>query len=308
MRIALSAVLLICALPISARASGIEHAITFLQREVASWKPENGCFSCHNNGDGARVLYLAERQGHSVSRDSLAETTAWLKKPQLWHENKGDPGVSDKRLALIQFAAALQANRTRTKTELELMAGMLEKEQDPAGFWKIEGEPKTSSPAAYGTELATCMALLCLEKARGRDAETVRRAREWLLKQPVHSVVTASSCRLALRNEQGEGARRKRKECLDYLLSAQGRAGGWGPFPENSPQAFDTALALLALADEEGAEAASARRKGRDFLLGEQELDGGWPATTRPPRGESYAQRISTSAWALMALLKPETN
>ena len=50
----------------------------------------------------------------------------------------------------------------------------------------------------------------------------------------------------------------------------------------------------------------AAIERGRASLLrtgrpGRQQAE-----TTRPPNGDSYAQRISTTAWALMALL--ETN
>jgi hypothetical protein len=44
--------------------------------------------------------------------------------------------------------------------------------------------------------------------------------------------------------------------------------------------------------------------RGRSFLAAQQDPDGGWPATTRPPRGESYAQRLSTTGWATLALLR----
>lgn len=40
--------------------SGVESkAIGVLQREVPKWSRENGCFSCHNNGDAARALFAA---------------------------------------------------------------------------------------------------------------------------------------------------------------------------------------------------------------------------------------------------------
>src|SRR6185436_3093434 len=79
-------------------------AIRFLEREVPAWSKENGCFSCHNNGDGARALYAATRSGYRISRDALAGTTAWIVQPNRWEHNKGDPGFSDQRLANIQFA------------------------------------------------------------------------------------------------------------------------------------------------------------------------------------------------------------
>ena len=61
------------------------------------------------------------------------------------------------------------------------------------------------------------------------------------------------------------------------------------------------AAPLLADVDRDGVR--EMRRRGRDFLVASQEEDGGWPGTTRPAGGDSYAQRVSTSAWAAMALL-----
>jgi squalene cyclase len=45
-------------------------------------------------------------------------------------------------------------------------------------------------------------------------------------------------------------------------------------------------------------------RRGRDWLAARQNADGSWPETVRPPGAESYAQRISTTGWALLALLR----
>ncbi len=83
------------------------RAIAYLADEVSLWSRENHCFSCHNNGDGARVLYTARRLSYAVPEESLAETTQWLARPLEWDNNRGEPGFSDKRLARIQFAASL---------------------------------------------------------------------------------------------------------------------------------------------------------------------------------------------------------
>src|SRR5262245_111584 len=82
-------------------------AVEYLAREVPSWSRDNGCFSCHNNGDGARALYVAKRMSLSVPDASVADTTRWLMNPDGWDNNKGDAGFSDKRLARIEFANAL---------------------------------------------------------------------------------------------------------------------------------------------------------------------------------------------------------
>jgi hypothetical protein len=121
-------------------------------------------------------------------------------------------------------------------------------------------------------------------------------AERWLKTVRVSSVPSATALLL---NEP------TRRESLSFLLAAQTKSGGWGPYKSAPAEAFDTALALLALAEarkQEGVEAAIAR--GQSYLIAQQESDGGWPATTRPSGGESYAQRISTTGWVVLALVK----
>jgi hypothetical protein len=94
------------------------------------------------------------------------------------------------------------------------------------------------------------------------------------------------------------------QESLAFLRRAQTSDGGWGPYADSPPEAFDTALALLALAEfrkETGVP--EMIQRGREFLRATQLPDGSWPATTRPSGGQSYAQQMSTTAWATLALL-----
>ena len=60
------------------------------------------------------------------------------------------------------------------------------------------------------------------------------------------------------------------------------------------------ALVLLAL---QRANEHQAVERGRAFLISIQLPTGGWQETTRPAGARSYAQHISTSAWATLALL-----
>ncbi len=52
---------------------------------------------------------------------------------------------------------------------------------------------------------------------------------------------------------------------------------------------------------------ADAIAKGRAYLMREQLADGSWNETTRPAGQTSYAQRISTTGWALLALIETST-
>jgi hypothetical protein len=109
----------------------------------------------------------------------------------------------------------------------------------------------------------------------------------------------------------------QRRRALEVLHHGQGPDGGWGPYVTSQSEPFDTALAVLALVDVRTMKAppsspytssglAEAIGRARQYLIDTQNADGSWPETTRPPNGESYAQRISTTAWSLLALLQSD--
>ena len=285
------------------------RAVSFLRREVPAWSRENRCFSCHNSGDGARALYAASRKGHRIPARDLKETTAWLARPDRWEKNKGDPGFSDQRLANIQFAASLLAatetSHVRGRGKVREAARKVAADQTADGSWPVDAGNAVGSPATYGTTLATFMAWRVLRSADAPGtAEAVRKAGKWLRQVPTTTVLAAATSILALKYDATEPARVRQHECLDLLRRAQTQDGGWGPYADSPPEAFDTAVVLLALAEMSETSAVEEMiRGGRAFLLTQQQPDGGWPASTRPSGGQSYAQRMSTTGWATLALL-----
>ena len=285
------------------------RAVQFLKREVPAWSRKNGCFSCHNNGDGARALYAAIREGYRVPARILADTTAWVAQPDRWEHNKGDPGFSDLRLANIQFAAsllaALETGRATDRQPLQQAARKVCADQGADGAWQIEPRNGVGSPATYGTTLATYMALKTLKQADAagtRDA--IRKAEDWLRQSRPNNVLSAATLLLASAGEVEKSADPKRQECLTVIRSGQARDGGWGPYADSPAEPFDTAVVLLSLTDLRFVPGVDELiRRGRTFLADRQKPDGSWPATTRPPGGNSYAQRVSTTAWATLSLL-----
>ena len=285
------------------------RAIAYLANEVPLWSRENHCFSCHNNGDGARVLYTAQRLSYDVPGPSLTETTQWLARPLEWDDNRGEPGFSDKRLARIQFAASLveafEAGLIEDRKILVQAAESLLPYQREDGSWQVDAEAVVGSPVTYGTALATYMARKTLEKADpSRFVTAIARADDWLLETLVKSTLDAAAVLMALEDRSHQKAEAKVRECLELILGGQASDGGWGPYRLSPSEPFDTAvvvLALLSVRDRPQVEELIAQ--GRNFLLQTQLPAGGWPETTRPPGAQSYAQHISTSSWATLALL-----
>ena len=114
-------------------------------------------------------------------------------------------------------------------------------------------------------------------------------------------MLDAASILFGLGDASDATAQAQRQRAASLMREGQAADGGWGPFVTSQPEVFDTALVVLALSSAR--EMPEAVRRGRAYLLERQQDDGSWVETTRPSGGESYAQRISTTAWALLALL-----
>jgi len=300
-----------------------KRALAFLAREVPAWSVEHKCFSCHNNGDGARALYTARRFGRKVDDKALAVTTDWLNRPQDWKNNHGDPAFSDKTLATLQFAVALAAADDAVDVRFEslhaaakIVAGL----QQPDGSWKIEGPDAIGSSVTWGRALTTALSWHVLRRAdtRHRAIRLIRRedpgarlfeqelsrADQWLRTVKVESVLDAGAVLIGLGHYEDKPATAQRAKCLDIIRKGESATGGWGPYVTSSPEPFDTAVVLLGLdASPTTEETKKWIERGRASLISTQLPEGNWPETTRPPGAGSYSQRISTTAWATQALL-----
>jgi hypothetical protein len=288
-------------------------AIAFLSREVPRWSEENRCYSCHNNGDAARALYTAMRHKRVTPPEAVADTTAWLSQPNRWDHNGGQGPFSDKVLARLQFAAALvdaaRCGRAANGQALTRAAELIVENRRPDGSWQVEPAGTVGSPATWGNTLATYFGVRTLRVVDPRRWRTeIEQSERWLAAVPVRTVPDAAAVLFELADNPKSGSsadvRTRREECVALLKKGQSSDGGWGPFTNSPPEVFDTALALLALAPLSADEEIRGMiRKGRAFLTGAQIEDGSWPETTRPTGAVSYAQRLSTTGWATLALL-----
>jgi len=299
-------------------ASTIAKGVDYLKVEVPKWKVEHPCYSCHNNGDATRALLVAASKGFDIGT-SLDDTLAFLKQSSKWDQNKAPSGFDDKTLAKIQFASALavaERHGKATAADLEAAAKLLVAEQKPDGSWQLDSSQSLGSPATYGTIIATWSARSSLiASGMQPDNFTIVQADRWIRGLTPENVLDASATILALELSSDVMAENLRRSCLSILRNGQSSTGGWGPYVTAAPQVFDTAMAVLALSSLEAEPrlARSAYRveelqetiaNGRKYIVSQQKADGSWPETTRPANQESYAQRISTSGWAMLALMQ----
>ncbi len=301
----------------SSPGSAESRAVAYLAVEVPRWREAHPCYSCHNNGDGTRALLAASRLG-LVEAGRFAGSIDWLRTPEQWVLNADDGGVKDLPLARIQFASALRVLVEAEPDQLPALqraAALVIADQQADGSWPINTSATIGSPAGYGPALATAMAKQLLVAVPTPDArQALARADAWFRAAEPASVLDASAVLLGLGTANDAAAAATRTRGLTVLRQGQAPDGGWGPYTTSPSEPFDTALAVLALEpllaqpalagpvyDREALRAAIAQ--GRAYLRGSQYTDGSWTETTRPSGQESYAQRISTTAWALVALL-----
>ena len=259
------------ALLLCSSVAGVKEAVAYLEVEVPRWKAENGCYSCHNNGDAARALLHAGVRGPAV-----ADTLKFLRDPDKWSGKDGKPDP----LALVQYASALVAAGVGTpQVVLRRVVAM----QKPDGHWEMDAEAAAGSPVTYGPVLGTVLARDLL--VRGNfDTAAARAATHWLETQKAEHPMDIAALVMGLR----------RTADVKRLVALQAKDGSW-----NGGEAFDTAISVIALSNAAPESAA----RGREWLVNNQLQPGGWRGTTRPAGGQSYAQHISTTAWALQALL-----
>lgn len=295
--------------------SNAARAVAFLTGELSRWQREPSCFSC--SGDGARALFVARTHGHDVG-SGLGPTLAILEKPETWSQHGASSGENITPLARLQFASALAAAGAKDVHPGEALvkaADLIDDDQQADGSWPAVAEDQPGTAATWGNALATAMARSTIIAAgREPDHFSVAQVDRFLRTVPVTNVLDAAAVVLGLGTEMDVMATTQRIRSLELLRNTQAESGGWPHNAGETPRAFETAVAMLALGqlqrDPRLARAAfgeenlrQAIGRGRAYLAATQSEDGSWPG---PGGGgdEDYAETISTTTWALVALLE----
>lgn len=288
------------------------RAARYLDLQAEQWTADNGCYSCHNQGDAARAIFRAAR--HQLVPSPRALWDEWLARPARWDLPEADGPDSDQRLADLQFALAAREAADILKPDsreaLTAAARRAARHISADGSWPADPTSSLGSPVTYGKVLGTVLLRDLLKHVGPAEfQDEITRCETWLRNQRPASVTEMAAWTYAFRDSTEPRERRRVRELLRQLRSAQNRDGGFGPYPNSGSEPFDTALVLLATSGLPAAqrdEHLAMARKARQYLLDTQLDQGGWRETTRPAGRESYAQHISTTAWCLLALLETE--
>ena len=296
----------------SGQSPALEAGLVYLSTEALDWPEENHCFSCHNNGDAARVLFRLGNERVRSETPKWNDLLQWLNQPALWEKSTSSDVVLSPALALIQFGLAsvaaeeqklIQTNPRRTK----ILTDRLLASQHPEGYWAVEADGHLGSPGTYGNPLATALALEILATAVSPETKAAsEKAKSWMMNDAPTATIDLAAGIMILHQTQSNPSDLL-SAWIRRLIESQTLSGGWGPYPNRFPEVFDSSIALLALASQRRIlPGLSSLKAGRAFLIEAQEVAGGWPETTRPTGGSSYAQHISTSAWAIAAIASTE--
>lgn len=312
----------------------IQRGVDWLARRVPMWNMEHGCASCHHQGDAALALLLAERHKYLTDRGPLAFTRDWCQNPERWSSNRGDPNVSDHRLAEVVFAftlfrsfenesvGTLSANPRKAS---QLAMRMLIQTQTSDGDWRFGEHGELGSPITQGPILITGKAAAAIRfglsaesgnidapgamALHAKATQALERSRKWLANQRPRNLFEASSLILALlwsRDSEDQAvaanATAARLACRQMLTN--GTQEGFGPYLNSPAENFDTGIALWALSVDGRQRNAATIRRAQKYLLDQQQPGGYWTETTRLGDVESYAHRVSTTAWVVQALIE----
>jgi hypothetical protein len=260
---------------------------------------------------------MAGARGHDTAA-ALTSTLAFLNNPAGWSANKTHHGEADQGLARLQFAAALAAAGEKDaspSTALIEAAKLIVADQKPDGSWVPDDSGGMGTPLTYGTTVATWVARWTLiASGRQPDDFSVAQTDRWLRTVEIGNVFDAAGALLGLGVTSDVMADKQRAACLGTIRRAQQESGGWGPEAGSPATAFDTSLVMIALQQLESdprlarstyriEELREAVAKARAYLAAQQEADGGWPPTVRAGAKATPELRLSTTGWALVALL-----
>jgi hypothetical protein len=307
----------------------VERAISYLQTESTAWWKTRQCAACHHLPMPIWALSEANRQGYTIDKKLLAETTEALlgsRDKLIASKIFPDPvALPDPRpqgrglnmgLPFLAVAArSLPKLDDRQNQSLKLIAEEIIKKQQPDGSWEffatlrrppinesqttdtawiimaLEGETGPDAPESQRTALSKAIAWFDAAKPAGNHQEKVLKV-----------LVAARTGR----------PRETLQTKIDELFALQRADGGWSQtVPESKSDAFATGQTLYALSLAGYSAERPEIKRAIDFLVATQKEGGSWRMISRStPDGSPGSAKLLTpiecaaASWATLGLLR----
>jgi hypothetical protein len=300
-----------------------------LQTESAAWLNTRKCAACHHVPMPLWALSEAERQGYTIDKKFLADTTESLlgSKDKLLASrifpNPADP--ADPRpqgrglnMGLPFLAVAARSLPTLTegqKQSLKLIAEEIVKKQQADGSWEFFATLRRP-PINESRTTDAAWIIMALQRETGPDAPEAQRAAlakaiAWLDAAKPSDLHQDKILKVLLGLRSAK-PRKTLQATIDKLLALQRADGGWSPtVPELKSDAFASGQTLYVLSLAGFTAERSEIKRGMDFLVATQKPDGSWPMISRStPDGSPGSSKLLTpitcaaSSWATLGLAR----
>jgi hypothetical protein len=302
--------------------AAIQRGLTFLQEDVAKWRKEKECATCHHGTLTVWALSEAKSQGYEVQPEVFADILSWTKARLANIDKPRDtrPGLSmvnSPALNLAFMAQAIPKQDALSADELKQITGHLLRHQEADGSWAWSSAPAVNRPPPFfeSDEVATILGRTALRAQLPADTnersdvrESYDKAAAWLAK----TEPTKTTQSLAYLLFQDVAAGRNAEELqpqIDALLARQNADGGWGQLKDAPSDAYGTGQALYFLTIAGVPKDRPEIKRGVQFLVTSQKEDGSWPMVRRGHPGVTPGPFVMPiiyfgSAWGTMGLMR----
>ena len=297
----------------------IDRALGFMVSDVAKWRSQRGCATCHHGVMTVWTLSEAKLRGYTVDAETLADTVKWTKDLLVGQFSKPRdprPGYNYVSMPGMYLATMSDTVPVLSRDEISHVAVHLERHQEPNGVWQVPPPGGNGSPPTFESqETLTLWALLGWEPRTGSaEADANRAARQravaWLEQAKPTDTNQSLLLRLRLAVREGESPERL-KTRADQLLQRQNSDGGWSQVSDMLSDAYATGQVLWALSFVPAGNQQEAIRRAVSFLVDTQQETGEWPMTARShPDAKNEKPRYMMpityfgSAWATLGLVR----